>query len=103
MRTIFAGYFGTVFRAGDIACVNQIAERVEVVGAIKKKSPSLREKQAESLIDVQLRHIGLDLRKVRVEGRVQVRILRNSPTQIEAALRIGISTAPFAVGRIPSL
>ena len=62
MRAIFAGNFGTVLWAGNVACVNQIAERVEVVGAIQKKSPPFGEKQAESLIDIQLRYISLDLK-----------------------------------------
>ena len=103
MRAIFAGYLGTVLWAGNVACVNQITERVKVVGAIQKKSSPFGEKQAESPIDIQLRHISLDLRKVRINGRVQVCILGNPPTHVETALWIGVSTEPFAVGWIASL
>lgn len=63
MVAALAAEFGTVARVGDVAGVNQVLKRVEVIGTIEEKGPSLREKQAEGIVDIQLRAIRLHLGK----------------------------------------
>ncbi len=60
-----------VFGMHDVARVDQIDGRDEVVGILKKEGPQFGKVNGEALIDGELRLIGFDIAEVGVDGRVE--------------------------------
>ena len=64
MSAAFSRKFQPIVGVGDVARVNKVLKRVEVIGAVEKESSSLGEKQAKGVVDIELRSVGLNLREI---------------------------------------
>ena len=100
MVTGFTGQLKTIVGIRNIARINQIAKAVEVISAIEEKGATFREEQAECVIDIELRAVRFYLGKIRIEGRIEVHVLRDTPAHIEACFRIQITTFPVTYRRV---
>jgi hypothetical protein len=76
---IFPVIFDRRQRVGDHPRVEQIDPSLEVVCAFEEEGSSLLEEELEGLVDGELYRIGLDLRKVGVEGAGESDIWRYAP------------------------
>jgi hypothetical protein len=72
--------------------VNEVhgTSEIEDLRSLEKERAELGEKQVEPLVYVDLRSVGLDLRKVRVEREISGEVRRHAVLEVDPALRVGI-------------
>ena len=49
---------------GNVARINEVLKRVEVICAVEEECPALRKEQAKGVVDIELRRVGLNLREI---------------------------------------
>src|SRR5690606_10971770 len=86
-------------RIRDLAGVQHLQRRVEVVRALHEERTFLGEIQREIAGQVQLRLVGFDLREVRIDGRVDGKVAGRRPGHVQARLEAQAVAAPFPAAR----
>ena len=64
MSAAFSRKFQPIVGVGNVARINEVLKRVEVICAVEKECPALRKEQAEGVVDIELRRVGLNLREI---------------------------------------
>jgi hypothetical protein len=71
-------------RCDYLPSVNELIRCIEELESVEKERTLLRVKQREPLVEENLSNIGLDLREVRIDRRVQGEVLPHTPLRIRA-------------------
>ena len=94
MPPTLPGNLHTIVRVGDVAGVHEVDIAVEIVGAVEEERTSLGKEQREGVVDIQLRRIRFDLRKIWIQCGIEHHVLIDSPAHIHSGFGIGICIAP---------
>ena len=95
---IASGHANAPGRIGDLPRVEHVELRAEIVGAFQEKGALLREEQGKAVVEVQLRLVGFDLRKIGIDRAVQRQVRRRRPGHIHARFDVDAVIQPRATG-----
>ena len=95
MTTALASKLETVIRVGNSTCMYKVLKCIEIICAVQEKGSTFRKVQAEGIINIQLWPIRFDLGKIRIERCIQIQVLSNSPTNVQAAFGIYAVAVPI--------
>ena len=71
----------------DAARVDEVVRRRELLDRIQEERALLGEEERRTRVEAQLARIRLDLREIRVDGTVQVEVVRDAPPRVATELR----------------
>ncbi len=93
---LLAGQLRAPVRIGDGSREHGLDGRREVVDPLQEERPLLGVVEGEALVDVELRHVGLDLREVGVDRAVHRHARGHAPARREPG--VGLHVAPGQPG-----
>src|SRR2546421_7858785 len=83
-----AGEFDRRDWLDDTTCIDEILGHLKQLAPLQKERPLLRKEQRLPRIERELARVRLDLRKVRFDRAVEGEVVRDSPTDVAAHLRV---------------
>ncbi len=98
--------------AGDLEPGDRIGHRtsederelcIKEVRSFEEERALLREEEGETRVDVELGGVGLDLREVRIDRKVQRHVRRHSPARGDPGLDLLVGGSELAVQKLPLL